>query len=1056
MTISEISINRPVFAWMLMIGLIVFGAISFQRMGVSQLPDVDFPVVNIGLTLDNAAPEVMENDVVDPVEDAVMGIEGIRNVSSNASQGVANVTVEFELDRNIDVAMQEVQTRIAQALRKLPSKLDPPVITKTNPEDTPIMWVLLANNGTVSLSEQMIYARNFLKDQFSTISGVGSIMFGGYVDPNLRVWLSQKKLYNLDLTVDDVLSSIQNEQMEVPAGRIENKLKEFNVRLLGEARDAKDFGKIRISTRGGAPNYSPLYLNEVTSIEEGVADIRALSRLNGKTVVGLGIVKQRGSNAVAVADAVKQKLSVLTPLLPKGMALEAKLDTTKFIRDSVAELNFTLILAAALTSVVCFLFLGSLSSTFNVLLAIPTSIVGAFTILYFCHFTLNTFTLLGLSLAIGIVVDDAIMMLENIVRHGEMGKSRKLAALDGSREITFAALAATIAIVAIFVPVVFMKGIIGRFFYQYGITVTVAVLLSLIEALTLTPMRCSQFLQTAHDGNQSRLVQVIDRLMARLAAAYRVSLAYTLKARWVVLLATFALFIGSLWLLGPIRKELIPEQDQSLFVINIKAPVGTALAATSAKFEIAERYLAKLPEVKDYYTSIGKYQGSDIVNVGTIYVMLKELKERKATQIELMDKTRAELRVMIPDAEIFVQSQSLSGFTAARGFPIEFNVQGPDWPTLVASAQKIIEKLKKSDLVTDVNTDYQADMPEVEVIPDRDSAAEHGVSVQAMGAALNTLIGGTVFDSSTQFPKDGHRYDIRVRSEPGDHAEIANLNKILLRNNRGGSGELVPLSAVAKFHETHALQIISRFNRERAVPIYANVKNGASQQDALLAIQKIGKETLPQGYRIIMTGSTETFTESFMGLLFALLLGVVVAYMVLASQFNSFIHPVTVLLALPFSLSGAIFALFVTGQSINLFSMIGLILLMGIVKKNSILLVDFTNQRRAEGLGTVAALLEACPVRLRPILMTSIATIAGAIPAALALGPGAETRIPMAITIIGGVTISTFLTLFVVPCAYQIFSRLERPDPEEKGEVCAEPHEVAVAFSVVEKRGHES
>ena len=467
MTISEISINRPVFAWMLMIGLIVFGAISFQRMGVSQLPDVDFPVVNIGLTLDNAAPEVMENDVVDPVEDAVMGIEGIRNVSSNASQGVANVTVEFELDRNIDVAMQEVQTRIAQALRKLPSKLDPPVITKTNPEDTPIMWVLLANNGTVSLSEQMIYARNFLKDQFSTISGVGSIMFGGYVDPNLRVWLSQKKLYNLDLTVDDVLSSIQNEQMEVPAGRIENKLKEFNVRLLGEARDAKDFGKIRISTRGGAPNYSPLYLNEVTSIEEGVADIRALSRLNGKTVVGLGIVKQRGSNAVAVADAVKQKLSVLTPLLPKGMALEAKLDTTKFIRDSVAELNFTLILAAALTSVVCFLFLGSLSSTFNVLLAIPTSIVGAFTILYFCHFTLNTFTLLGLSLAIGIVVDDAIMMLENIVRHGEMGKSRKLAALDGSREITFAALAATIAIVAIFVPVVFMKGIIGRFFYFF-------------------------------------------------------------------------------------------------------------------------------------------------------------------------------------------------------------------------------------------------------------------------------------------------------------------------------------------------------------------------------------------------------------------------------------------------------------------------------------------------------------------------------------------------------------------------------------------------------------
>jgi len=1028
MSLSALSIRRPVFAWMLMVGLICFGAISFTRMGISQLPDVDFPVVNIALTLDNAAPEVMESDVVDRVEDTIMGIEGIRSVSSSSTQGSANITVEFELSRNVDVALQEVQTRISQVQKQLPSKLDPPAITKTNPEDQPILWVMLTSDGKMPLSEQMIYARNSLKDQFSTINGVGSILFGGYVDPNLRVWIDQRELYHFSLTASDIITSITSEQIEEPAGRIENSKNEFNVRLLGEALTPREFSKIRINTRGGGPNYRPLQLGQLAKVEEGTADLRALSRYNGNVAVGLGIVKQRGTNAVAVAQAVREKVEKIKSSLPKGLSVGVQLDTTQYIRESVSELNFTLLLSAILTSIVCYLFLGSWSSTINVLLAIPTSIVGAFIALYFFGFTLNTFTLLGLSLAIGIVVDDAIMMLENIVRHSEMGEDRVTASIKGSEEITFAAIAATIAIAAIFVPVIFMKGIIGKFFYQYGITVTVAVFLSLLEALTLTPMRTSQFLHTTHGGNAGWLMRTMDSFMAGLANGYRNILEKILHYRGWVLLLSILVFVGSLQLVVLLRKELIPEQDQSLFLVTIKTPVGTSMPATDEEFKIAENYLAHQPEVSTYYTTIGNYQGQDIVNLGQIYITLKDPKTRKLNQRQIMERTREGLKKLLAKDQVYAQDLSLSGFSASRGYPLEFTIQGPVWNKLVDLTKDVMTKVEATGLVSDLNTDYQEGMPEIQIFPDRDSSAQHGVSIATLGTEVSTLVGGQIFTSSTQYPKDGHRYDIRVRSKNDQHDQPSEIDKILVRTNRGTSGELVPLNRLVKVETHPALQIISRLNRERAIPIFANVRQGQSQQKALDAIKKIGTDSLPPGYHLAFTGSAETFSESFSSLIFALILGIAVSYMVLASQFNSFVHPFTVLLALPFSLSGALIALYFANQSFNLFSMIGLILLMGIVKKNSILLVDFTNQRRSEGSDPTKALLEACPVRLRPILMTSVATVAGAVPAALALGPGAETRVPMAVAIIGGVIVSTFLTLFVVPCAYSLFTKLERPD----------------------------
>ena len=1034
MSLSEISIRRPVFAWMLMFALIVFGAIGFQRMGISQMPDVNFPVVNIYLRLDNASPELMEKNVVDVVEDAVMGIEGLTRVSSSISQGVANVTCEFKMDHSVDVALQEVQTRIYQSQNLLPTALYPPVISKTNPEDQPILWVMLTADENVPAYQQMMYARNTLKDHLSTVAGVGNITFAGYVEPNLRVWVDRKKMYSYDLLSTDIIAAIQDEQIEQPAGRIEDPKKELNLRVLGESKNPVDFGKIRMNSRGGGVNYNPIPLNQIARVEENTSDIRAMSRFNDKTVVGLGIIKQHGSNAVEVAKQVKQKVEQIRSSLLPGYHLDVKLDSTDYIRESVGELNFTLILSALLTSIVCYLFLGSWSSTINVLLAIPTSIVGAFLILYFFGFTLNTFTLLGLSLAIGIVVDDAIMMLENIVRHYEMGKTRKQAALDGSKEITFAAIATTMAIAAIFLPVVFMQGVVGRFFYQYGITVTAAVLLSLLEALTLTPMRCARFLHSAKESSSNWLIRATDHIMDKLAHRYRDALNWCLSHRLKVVAISLVIFISSLVFMSTLRKELIPAQDQSMFLLSIKTKVGSSIDATNEVFKKAEAQLKTHDDIQDLYTTIGNYQNNNIVNAGMMYVLLKSPKQRKLTQTEIMDRSRDELKKLLPDTDIFTQDLSITGFSASRGFPIEFTIEGYDWEKLVGYSEDVLKKIQQTGLLEDMHVDYQEGMPEIQITPNRDEAAKRGISVASIGQEVGNLIGGYLFSANTKYPKDEHRYYIRLRSEPEQFAKPEDLNGILLRNNRGATN-LIAMPETANIKVASGPQLISRVNRMRAIPVYANLAKDVSQQEALEAVEKIGQEVLPAGFYIKVTGSAQAFREAFSNLIFALLLGIAVAYMVLASQFNSFIHPVTVLMALPFSLSGALLALFMTHQSLSLFSMIGLILLMGIVKKNSILLVDFTNQRRSEGLNPTEALLEACPIRLRPILMTSIATIAGAIPGALNFGPGAETRVPMAISIIGGVSVSTFLTLFVVPCVYSLFTRFERPEKDEEPEM---------------------
>jgi multidrug efflux pump len=1012
MKITEACIKNPVFAWMLMLATVVFGGVAATRIGISQFPDVDFPTISVSAAWEGAAPEVIEHDVVEPIEEALMQVEGVRNITSTSRQGSGNVTVELDLARNVDLALQDVQTRVAQVQRRLPRDIEPPVVSKTNPEDQPIMWVGLS--GPYSPQILADYARYRVKERLQTVPGVGEIQVGS-VERNIRIWIDSDKLDERQVTAAEVLRTIQTQHVELPAGRLETSGREVNVRVLGEAFDLEEFRRLVIKEVDGAP----VYMSDVAIVEDGFEDVRRISRVNGEPAQGMGIRKQRGSNAVAVARGVREEITNIQKTLPPGMELGINFDSTQFIEESVHEIQFELLLSVILTALICWLFLGSLGATLNVILAIPMSLLGTVACIYFFGFTLNTFTLLGLALAVGIVVDDAIMVLENIFRHGEMGKDRVRAAREGTAEISFAALAATLAVCAIFLPVVFMKGVIGKFFLQFGVTLCVAVLLSYVEAVTLAPARSAQMLKAGQE-RQSRLGHFVDLAFDKLAAGYAKILTLGLRRPISVLAMAAIVFGASIFVFKKLPSEFVPSQDQSRLMIRLQTAVGANLSETDRVFERAEQFLMKQKEVTRVFGSVGGFGGGGggSVNTGILFVTMVPPDERDKSQQELAQIFRKEFN-SYPGVRAVVQDLSQQGFTAQRGFPIEFSVRGPEWEKLIDLSNEMREKLAGSGFATDVDTDYQVGMPELRIVPDRARAADLGVPVNDVATTINALVGGV---RAGKYSTGGRRIDIRTRLLASQRTRPEDLARIRMRT---ASGELVPLSSLVKEDERPALQSVTRRDRERAISIYGNVAPGKAQGDALQYVESLS-QGLPPGYRVVLGGSSVAFRESMGQLVFALILGIVVAYMVLASQFNSFLHPVTVLSILPLSVAGAAFALLVTGKTLNIFSMIGLLLLMGIAKKNSIILVDYAVQNQRErGMNAHEAMLHAGPTRLRPILMTTMATMCAAIPPALALGPGAETRGPMAVAIIGGLVISTALSLLVVPAFFVVADRVK-------------------------------
>jgi hydrophobe/amphiphile efflux-1 (HAE1) family protein len=1006
MKITEVCIKNPVFAWMIMAATVLFGGVAASRIGISQFPDVDFPTINVSVSWEGAAPEVVEHDIIEPIEEAVMQVQGVTNVTSTSRQGGGNVTVELDLSRNVDLALQDVQTRIAQVQRNLPRDIEPPVVSKTNPEDQPILWVGLS--GPFPPQVLADYARYRVKEKLQTVPGVGEIQVGS-VSRNVRIWIDSDKLDERQVTVSEVLAAIGNQHVELPAGRLETSGREVNVRVLGEAFNLEEFRTIVVRDVPGAP----VYLSDVAIVEDGFEDIRRISRVNGEPAQGMGIRKQRGSNAVAVARGVKQAIADIQKTLPEGMELGINFDSTQFIEESVHEIQFELLLSVILTAIICWLFLGTFSATLNVVLAIPMSLLGTVACIYFFGFTLNTFTLLGLALAVGIVVDDAIMVLENIFRHGEMGKDRVRAAREGTQEISFAALAATLAVCAIFLPVVFMKGIVGKFFLQFGVTLCVAVLLSYVEAITLAPARSAQMLKTGAE-RQSKIGHFVDLMFDKLSSAYSRVLAVGLRHPLSVLALAALVFASSMFIFKKLPSEFVPSQDQSRLMIRLQTAVGADLAETDRVFKRAETFLQKQPEILRVFGNVGGFGGGG-VNSGILFVTMVPPKDREKSQQDIASMIRKELNGY-PGVRASVQDLSQQGFTAQRGYPIEFSVRGSEWDKLIDVATDMRDKLQQSGLATDIDTDYQVGMPELRIVPDRARAADLGVSVEEVATTINALVGGV---RSGKYSTGGRRIDIRTRLLANQRTRPEDLSRLRVRTS---SGDLVPLSSLVKEDERPALQSVTRRDRERAISIYGNVAPGKSQGEALKYIETISKD-LPPGYRAVLGGSSVAFRDSMGQLVFALILGIMVAYMVLASQFNSFLHPVTVLSILPLSVAGAAFALLITGKTLNIFSMIGLLLLLGIAKKNSIILVDYAVQKQNEGMSAHDAMLKAGPVRLRPIMMTSIATLMAAIPPALALGPGSETRGPMAVAIIGGLVISTALSLLVVPAFFVVADR---------------------------------
>ncbi len=1005
MSLSEISIRRPVFAWVLMFGLIFFGLLSFSQMGINENPDVDYPSVRISYAYEGATPAVVEKDIIETVESYLVSIQGIRNISSTAQRGVANIEVEFELSRNIDFALQEIQTVLGRAQRGLPDSLDAPVVTKSNAADEPVMFASLYSDK-LNQRELMVLFRDRVRDRLSTVTGVAEIRAFGYHNPILRVDLIPEKLQYFQLTAQDIVDSIRREHRELPAGKFEYKADESLIRIMGEIKDPEAFKYIIISRRGGQPNFATIYLKDVANVYEGIENLRRLSRINGKNAMGMALQKQNGENAVDVADNLYERIAEINKELSPDAGMMVNFDRTQFVRESVDELMFTLGLSAILTSIVCWFFLGSWSATSNILLAIPTSIIGTFIIIHALGFTLNTFSLLGLALAIGVVVDDAIIMLENITRYMQMGYDRVQAAFKGAKEITFAIIATSLALIAIFIPITFMEGIEGRFFWEFAVTISVAVALSSLEALTLAPMRCSQFLSI--QKKRSWLGRNFENFLEWLKRRYSSSLTTALRFKKLVILGSLLFVVGAFYMVKLLPSEFAPAQDRSVIFTIFLAPDGRSMDYTSEKISQFEKIALAHPAVERTFVAIGGFGQGGQGNRGNGVLILKKPHERELGIAAVSEELRAQAKA-IDGLKVILRDRFGSAIGGRRGSPVEFTVNGPDTEEQKRFFELMQKEMQDTGLMVGVRSNDVRELPEVRLVPNRKKAIARGVEIAEITNTINATLGGIVV---AQYTEGSRRYDIFLQLAEENRQSTADLKPILVRNNRG---ELIPITEVVDVENHMGPESIFREDRVRGIRVDSSLAKGASQGEAIKAVRAIADKILPDKYYIRFS---DTPDDKILSIVFIMILGLIIAYMVLASQFNSFMDPFIVYLAVPFGLIGSIAALILGGQTLNVYSVIGMLLTMGIVMKNSILLVEFTNQLRDEGKSLKDALGEACPIRLRPILMTTTATLAAAMPAAFAFGPGNETRIPMALTVLGGVSLSTVFTLYVVPCVF--------------------------------------
>jgi HAE1 family hydrophobic/amphiphilic exporter-1 len=1013
-TLSDLSIDRPILTWMMTLALIVFGVLGYNRLGVDQYPNMEFPVLTVNAMLEGATPEGIEEDVTDVLEEHLSTVASVRNIQSTSYRGSSVIRVEFDLGTDLDIAAQNVRDKVAQARKSLPKDLEAPVVGTFNPNDQPILWIPL--KVTSSATEASEFVRRRINPYLETIPGVAGVSIFGRQDRNIRIWLDGDALTARKLSAVDVLDALRRQHVELPAGVIEGDRLQYSVRTAAEFREIGELERMVVAHVDGAA----VYLRDVARVEDGAEDVETIMRYNGQVSVGMGIRKQSGGNTVGIVDEVMSRLEEVEKILPPEISIEERegfIDFSKGVREAVAETQFALVFGALLAVLTVFVFLRRSRPTLIIALAIPVSLVATFGLVWISGFTLNTMTLLGMTLAVGVVIDDAIVVLENIERHRSGGESSMEAAKVGTREIAFAATSATISVAAVFLPVVFVEGLVGSFLGEFGLVVAGSVMISLFVALTLTPMLAARM----PPPQPRKAGSIYDRLevaFERLETAYTKVLNLSIEHRWVTVgLTGFSLILAYVFA-SQLKTEFFPPADEGIFFAQIESAPGTSVWATLEYLEQDEKWFLDQPEVVGIFSAAGSSGGftPPKSNAAMLFGTLSNRADRDKSVITLIKEARAAL-ANIPGRTIrvFNPAESMSG-TRGGGFSVQLrgNLSLDD---LDRVASEFISGLERHAGFVDLDSSLKLGLPELRIHTDREKAAEMGVDARTIAEAVQLMVGG--LDVGI-FKEAGRRYDIRMRLEEDLREDAESIGLLYVRNR---DGEPVALRNLVSIERGAAPSDITRTNRQRSVTIRANLDN-LKLGEAILIAREVADETLPDTVTLNVVGDAETMSEGNTQFAIAMFLGILVIYMVLAAQFESLLHPITVMLALPLSMVGALGGLLLFDHSLNLFSLIGIILLFGLVTKNSILLVDYANQLRKTGLDKVEAMRHAAPIRMRPVLMTAISMIFGVLPAAIGLGPGAETRAPMAIATAMGMFSSTMLTLLFVPVFYILIDDL--------------------------------
>ncbi|HSC97219.1 MAG TPA: efflux RND transporter permease subunit [Burkholderiales bacterium] len=1023
MFLPDLSIRRPVLATVMSLGIVLIGVISFLRLSVREYPKIDTPVVSVRTVYTGASAQVMESQVTQPLEDSLSGIEGIRTIKSVSREEVSQIAVEFVVERDVDAAANDVRDRVARVRGMLPDEVDEPVVSKIEADAQAIMWLAFYSDRHDALFITD-YVDRYVADTLKALPGVASVIVGGARKYAMRIWLDRDRLAAFGLTPVDVESALRRQNVEVPSGRIESRKREFTVLAETDLRTPEQFNNLIITEARGYP----VRLRDIGRAELGAQDERNVVRVNGNPAVGLGVVKQSTANTLEVARAVKAQLPRVQSALPPGMTAFVAFDSSLFIEASIKAVYRAIFDAIVLVTLVIFLFLRSFRSTLIPFVTIPVSLIGACFFLWVFGFTINILTLLGIVLAIGLVVDDAIVVLENIHRHIEEGMTPVTAALRGSREIAFAVVAMTVTLAAVFVPLVFSTGNTGKLFTEFALTVAMAVLVSGFVSLTLTPMMCSKLLK--HHARHGALYNSMERFFGALNGGYRRSLRWALRHRKVVMAGYAAILVAMVGLGAVLKSELAPLEDRGFILGVMLAPEGSTMEYTDGYARIWEDIYRNVPEILSYFVVVAPgLERPNPVNFALSFVRLKPWDQRSRSTLEVSREVGPRMFMQMPGVLAFPNNPPSLGQNF-RSQPVQFVVFAPTYEELDARVERILARARQNPWLSNLDSDLKLNKPQLAVDVDRDKVAAVGAEVDAIGRTLETLLGGR---QVTRFKREGKQYDVIVRLEDKDRMQPTDLTSIYVRAR---DGQLVQLSNLVQLKETVAPKELNHFNRLRAAIITGSVAPGYLGE-ALDFLETVAREELGQSAQTALDGESREYRESGAQLYLIFVLALAFIYLVLAAQFESFISPFVIMLTVPLAMTGALAALlllgltFGAGGTLNVYSKVGLIMLVGLITKHGILIVEFANQLMDRGKDKFEAVAEAAALRLRPILMTTGAMALGAIPLAIAFGAGAEARRPIGWVIVGGLLFGTLLTLYVIPAAYTLLVRERRPLMDE-------------------------